>query len=49
MVEWIGWVATAMFAVSYLCKQPLQRSVAWPDILPGESTLADQPFTDAHP
>lgn len=24
MLEWIGWVATAMFAVSYLCKQPVQ-------------------------
>ncbi|MBA3438409.1 MAG: YgjV family protein, partial [Pyrinomonadaceae bacterium] len=22
--EWIGWVATGMFAVSYLCKQPVQ-------------------------
>jgi len=22
MLDWIGWVATAMFAVSYLCKTP---------------------------
>ena len=22
MLEWIGWVATAMFAGSYFCKQP---------------------------
>ena len=22
MLQWIGWVATAMFAVSYLCKRP---------------------------
>ena len=22
MLEWIGWIATAMFAASYLCKQP---------------------------
>ncbi len=22
MFEWIGWVATAMFAGSYFCKQP---------------------------
>ncbi len=21
MLEWIGWIATAMFAVSYLCKE----------------------------
>lgn len=22
MIEWIGWVATAMFAGSYFCKRP---------------------------
>lgn len=22
MLQWIGWVATATFAVSYLCKRP---------------------------
>jgi len=22
MLDWIGWVATALFAVSYLCKRP---------------------------
>lgn len=22
MLDWIGWVATAMFAISYLCKTP---------------------------
>lgn len=23
MFDWIGWVATALFAASYLCKQPV--------------------------
>ena len=23
MFEWIGWVATAVFAISYLCRQPV--------------------------
>ena len=23
MFEWIGWIATAIFASSYLCKQPV--------------------------
>lgn len=27
MLEWIGWVATAMFAFSYLCKQPVRLRV----------------------
>ncbi len=22
MIEWIGWVATAFFAISYFCRQP---------------------------
>ena len=22
MIEWVGWVATAVFAVSYFCRQP---------------------------
>jgi hypothetical protein len=22
MIEWIGWIATAVFAVSYFCRQP---------------------------
>ena len=22
MLQWIGWIATAIFAVSYLCKRP---------------------------
>ena len=24
MLEWIGWVATAVFAGSYLCKEPMK-------------------------
>ncbi len=30
MFEWIGWVATAVFAVSYFCRQPamLRRTQA---------------------
>lgn len=30
MLEWIGWVATAVFAVSYFCRQPamLRRTQA---------------------
>ncbi len=23
MLEWIGWVATAVFAISYFCRQPV--------------------------
>lgn len=23
MIEWIGWIATAVFAVSYFCRQPV--------------------------
>jgi hypothetical protein len=23
MIEWVGWVATAVFAVSYFCRQPV--------------------------
>jgi hypothetical protein len=22
MIEWVGWIATAVFAVSYFCRQP---------------------------
>ncbi|HEU0176606.1 MAG TPA: hypothetical protein VFV58_20245 [Blastocatellia bacterium] len=22
MIEWVGWIATAVFAVSYLCRRP---------------------------
>ena len=30
MFEWVGWVATAVFAVSYFCRQPalLRRTQA---------------------
>ena len=30
MFEWIGWVATAVFAISYFCRQPalLRRTQA---------------------
>ena len=30
MFEWVGWVATAVFALSYFCKQPaaLRRTQA---------------------
>lgn len=24
MLDWIGWVATALFAASYFCKQPIK-------------------------
>jgi hypothetical protein len=24
MLDWIGWVATAIFAASYFCKQPIR-------------------------
>jgi hypothetical protein len=24
MLEWIGWLATAIFAASYFCKQPIR-------------------------
>jgi hypothetical protein len=23
MIEWVGWIATAVFAVSYFCRQPV--------------------------
>jgi Bacterial inner membrane protein len=23
MIEWFGWIATAVFAVSYFCRQPV--------------------------
>ncbi|MGD0938277.1 MAG: hypothetical protein ABR905_01110 [Terracidiphilus sp.] len=34
-LEWIGWVATAAFACSYLCKQP--SSLRW--VQAGAATL----------
>lgn len=35
MFEWIGWVATAVFAISYLCRQPvlLRRTQAFAALL----------------
>jgi hypothetical protein len=27
MLEWIGWIATAAFAASYLCKRPVHLRV----------------------
>ena len=35
MFEWIGWVATAIFAISYFCRQPalLRRTQALAAVL----------------